>query len=90
MAMFVAESKSVAQGGAQAAQRPMAFTPNRLALFWDSAIGKKIVMAVTGVVLVAFVIAHMLGNLKIFEGPDRDQRLLAIFAHRRRARTELR
>ena len=35
---------------------------------WGTAIGKKIVMAVTGVVLVLFVIAHMLGNLKIFEG----------------------
>ena len=29
-------------------------------------VGKKIVMAVTGIVLVGFVIAHMLGNLKIF------------------------
>jgi succinate dehydrogenase / fumarate reductase, cytochrome b subunit len=33
-------------------------------------IGKKVVMAVTGVVLVGFVIAHMLGNLKIFSGPN--------------------
>ena len=49
MGSFVGE-KSVAQGG-QAAQRPMALTPNRLTLFWDSAIGKKVVMAVTGVVL---------------------------------------
>src|ERR1700732_5081341 len=38
--------------------------------FWHTMIGKKVVMAVTGVVLVAFVIAHMLGNLKIFSGPD--------------------
>src|SRR5438034_9848870 len=30
--------------------------------------GKKVVMAVTGIVLVGFVIAHMLGNLKIFLG----------------------
>ncbi len=69
MAMFVAEHKSVAQGARQAAQRPIALTPNRLSLLWDSSIGKKIVMAVTGIVLVAFVIAHMLGNLKIFAGP---------------------
>jgi succinate dehydrogenase / fumarate reductase cytochrome b subunit len=33
-------------------------------------VGKKIVMAVTGVVLVGFVIAHMLGNLKIFLGAE--------------------
>ena len=33
-------------------------------------VGKKVVMAVTGTVLILFVIAHMLGNLKIFSGPD--------------------
>ena len=38
--------------------------------FWHTMIGKKVVMAVTGVVLVGFVIAHMVGNLKIFTGPD--------------------
>src|SRR6201996_8162682 len=38
--------------------------------FWHTMIGKKVVMAVTGVVLVGFVIAHMLGNLKIFSGPE--------------------
>ena len=70
MAMLVAERKSGAQAAGQAAQRPIAVTPSRLGLLWDSAIGKKVVMAVTGIVLVAFVIAHMLGNLKIFAGPD--------------------
>ncbi|HVA95731.1 MAG TPA: succinate dehydrogenase cytochrome b subunit [Candidatus Dormibacteraeota bacterium] len=43
--------------------------PNRLLALWDSVIGKKVVMAVTGAVLILFVIAHMLGNLKIFSGP---------------------
>lgn len=38
--------------------------------FWDSLIGKKIVMAVTGGVLVLFVLAHMAGNLKIFAGAE--------------------
>jgi succinate dehydrogenase cytochrome b subunit len=33
-------------------------------------IGKKVVVAITGVVLVGFVIVHMTGNLKIFSGPD--------------------
>jgi succinate dehydrogenase / fumarate reductase cytochrome b subunit len=41
------------------------FATNRLAIFWHTAVGKKVVMAVTGIVLVAFVIVHMLGNLKI-------------------------
>src|SRR5262245_35908378 len=41
---------------------------NPLALLWGTMVGKKVVMAVTGIVLVGFVIAHMLGNLKIFLG----------------------
>ena len=43
--------------------------PNRLCALWTSVIGKKVVMAVTGAVLILFVIAHMAGNLKIFSGP---------------------
>jgi succinate dehydrogenase / fumarate reductase cytochrome b subunit len=35
-----------------------------------SLIGKKIVMAVTGVVLLLFVLGHMVGNLKFFLGRD--------------------
>ncbi len=31
--------------------------------FWTTVIGKKVVMAATGTVLVFFVIGHMLGNL---------------------------
>src|SRR5579863_3459105 len=44
--------------------------PNRLLALWNGVIGKKMVMAVTGAVLILFVIAHMLGNLKIFSGPE--------------------
>jgi len=44
--------------------------PNRLLALWSSVIGKKVVMAVTGAVLILFVIAHMIGNLKIFSGPE--------------------
>jgi len=43
---------------------------HRTLAFWHTMIGKKVVMAVTGVVLVGFVIAHMFGNLKIFSGPE--------------------
>jgi succinate dehydrogenase / fumarate reductase cytochrome b subunit len=35
---------------------------------YRSTIGKKAIMAVTGLILVAFVIAHMLGNLQVFIG----------------------
>ena len=36
--------------------------------FWQSTIGKKIVMAVTGIVMVGFVIGHVTGNLLVFRG----------------------
>ena len=35
---------------------------------YRSTIGKKVIMAVTGLILVAFVIGHMLGNLQVFQG----------------------
>jgi succinate dehydrogenase / fumarate reductase, cytochrome b subunit len=35
-----------------------------------SSLGKKYVMAVTGVLLIGFVLAHMAGNLLIYFGPD--------------------
>jgi len=35
---------------------------------WGTTIGKKAVMAVTGLIMVAFLLLHMLGNLKIFFG----------------------
>lgn len=38
--------------------------------FYRSAIGKKAVMAVTGVILLGFVLVHMLGNLKLYFGPE--------------------
>jgi succinate dehydrogenase / fumarate reductase cytochrome b subunit len=38
--------------------------------FYASTIGKKVAMAVTGLVLVGFVIGHMAGNLKLYMGID--------------------
>jgi succinate dehydrogenase / fumarate reductase cytochrome b subunit len=36
--------------------------------FWRSAVGKKWVMAVSGIVLLLFVLGHMIGNLKLYLG----------------------
>jgi succinate dehydrogenase / fumarate reductase cytochrome b subunit len=36
-----------------------------------SSIGRKFLMAVTGIVLVVFVTGHLVGNLQIFAAPDR-------------------
>jgi succinate dehydrogenase / fumarate reductase cytochrome b subunit len=38
---------------------------------FGSSIGRKLVMAVTGVVLILFVVGHLVGNLQVFEDPDR-------------------
>ena len=36
--------------------------------FYRSTVGKKILMAVSGIIGIAFLILHMLGNLQIFQG----------------------
>lgn len=38
--------------------------------FWRSTVGKKAVMAVSGIVLFGYVLLHMLGNLKLYLGPE--------------------
>ena len=38
--------------------------------FLGSTVGRKMVMAVTGVFLVTFVIGHMIGNLQVYLGPE--------------------
>ena len=42
----------------------------RLQSLPQSTVGKKILMAATGLVLVGFVVVHMLGNLKAYLGPE--------------------
>lgn len=43
---------------------------HRLLTFWRSAVGKKVVMAITGIIGIGFVIGHMTGNLLIFRGAE--------------------
>ena len=51
----------------------LAISPiNRAVRFYEAPIGKKVVMAVTGLMLVGYVIGHLLGNLQIYS-PDREQ-----------------
>jgi succinate dehydrogenase / fumarate reductase cytochrome b subunit len=57
------------RAGAAAVPRGV-WPANPIVVLWDTMVGKKVVMAVTGIVLVLFVIAHMLGNLKIFLGAE--------------------
>ncbi|HLG97795.1 MAG TPA: succinate dehydrogenase cytochrome b subunit [Bryobacteraceae bacterium] len=39
--------------------------------FYTSTIGKKAVMAVSGCILFLFVVGHLIGNLQIYEGPEK-------------------
>ncbi len=39
--------------------------------FTRTLIGKKVIMAATGLLLLLFVVGHLLGNLKIYEGPEK-------------------
>ncbi len=55
---------------------------NRALRFYEAPIGKKVVMAVTGVILFGFVFVHMAGNLQIFLGAE------AFDAYGRLLRTE--
>ena len=43
---------------------------SRAIRFYDSTIGKKAVMAVSGIVLFLFVVGHLVGNLQIYEPPS--------------------
>ena len=38
--------------------------------FYRSSVGKKMIVALTGIILILFVIGHLLGNLQIFLGPE--------------------
>lgn len=51
-----------------------------LSLF-ESTIGKKAILAVTGLALYGFVIFHMLGNLQVYLGPERFNGYAALIKH---------
>lgn len=43
---------------------------NILTRFFNSSLGRKYIMALTGFAMVGFVIAHLIGNLQMFLGPE--------------------
>ena len=50
-------------------RRPRRRLPFPLGLY-QTAVGKKWVMGVTGVMLMGYVLVHMIGNLHMYEGPE--------------------
>ncbi|QHC21675.1 succinate dehydrogenase [Streptomyces sp. GS7] len=43
--------------------------PSFTGVLWRSTVGKKTAMAVSGIVMLLYLVVHMMGNLKIFFGP---------------------
>ncbi len=44
---------------------------HRLLALWHTSVGKKAVMAVTGLLMVAYLVTHVLANLLVFQGPEK-------------------
>lgn len=55
--------------GPDGGRRPRRPAPWPIA-FYRSAVGKKWVMALTGIAIMGYVFAHMVGNLKVYMGAD--------------------
>src|SRR5260370_16791482 len=64
----MSNKSSTSQIDAVATTRTLA--NHRVVAFWHTMVGKKVVMAVTGVLLILFLIPPMLGNFKIFFRPE--------------------
>ncbi len=47
-------------------------------MLWHSSVGKKAAMAVSGIVLVIYLVTHVLANLLVFDGPERINRYAAL------------
>jgi len=50
---------------------------NRLFALWETTVGKKVAMAVTGAVMILFLISHMISNVLIFRNPEHLDRYAA-------------
>ena len=44
---------------------------NKLQQFYGTAVGKKFVVAITGIMMAGFLVMHMIGNLKAFAGQEK-------------------
>lgn len=56
------------KGSPAPAPAPRSYIVGAVLTLWSSSIGKKAVMAVTGAILMVFVVVHTFGTLKIFKG----------------------
>src|SRR5437868_44699 len=68
--MTSADQQSQPQSASTPTVRSVAPPAGFISAFYRSSVGKKMIVAVTGVILILFVVGHLLGNLQIFLGPD--------------------
>jgi len=50
---------------------PASSSAVRLVLLWQNSVGKKALMALTGIILSLFVLAHLIGNLQVYMGAEK-------------------
>lgn len=70
MRIDISVSNSTAQPKSAAAATVRPKRHGFISSFYHSSVGKKMIVALTGIVLILFVIGHLLGNLQIFLGPE--------------------
>ena len=74
MTVSTTRQPSVGRGAHRTAHaRPITLVRRRrpwLLEFYRSALGKKYAMALSGIVLMGYVLVHMIGNLKLYLGPQ--------------------
>jgi succinate dehydrogenase / fumarate reductase cytochrome b subunit len=66
----VSDFDSKVQSAAAATVRPAQHRSGMISALYHSSVGRKMIVAITGIILILFVIGHLLGNLQIFLGPD--------------------
>src|SRR5438552_14927481 len=68
--MTPADQQSQPQSASTPTVRSVAPPAGFISTFYQSSVGKKMMVAITGVILILFVIGHLLGNLQVFLGPE--------------------
>src|SRR5438552_9604803 len=68
--MTPGDQQSQSQSASTPTVRSVAPPTGFISTFYRSSVGKKMIVAITGVILILFVVGHLLGNLQIFLGPD--------------------
>jgi succinate dehydrogenase cytochrome b subunit len=66
----MSERSSPVQSASAATARVERPRTGIIAVVTGSSVGRKMIVALTGIILMAFVVGHLIGNLQIFIGPD--------------------